>query len=559
MRKTYLLIFCLCLNFFSHANSIINIDNLDMSDWTNTNTVPDRYGFRASYGGYFSKSSETYNGNNALQMTYGSSEGNAAYATTPYVKLRAGEYELTFYVKGNGYFRSINFCAKGCEEDEKRRGIPTDPLTVSMRPMGTTVAAQMLDVWTKYTVSYTIKEDSSYTISFAHNNRIGGTNNSVDGTKPPFLLSGISLVKKPGFDDMVWREREDLNQTMPTGIKFYECNSPLPDNTPFYGVYAEIDLKANSNLEFKAIYNGDGGVYNYPTTKASTENSYVLVNGGFFEAPSGTASRVSRSIVVNKGNILAPILLSHRQKAALWTLSKTGENGIHVGGGTGTQIWSYPTYTATTYTVITPWIAMGGGPRILMNGQVNTNREGFNDDHVNGRHPRTIVGYKDNGNVILMVVDGRDATRSAGIGLFQEAAPILKQLGVNNAVNLDGGGSTAMVAGNTLLNEPSDNNPSYQNQRAVPSFLLVKQKENSSLPELSKENNISWQVTDKKVQIKSNNGDNIEKILIFNITGKKLVEQQVNNVDVTIPISSGVYVVNIQTSYNNETLKIIVP
>ena len=75
-------------------------------------------------------------------------------------------------------------------------------------------------------------------------------------------------------------------------------------------------------------------------------------------------------------------------------------------------------------------------------------------------HPRTAVGVDaDTGEVLLLVVDGR-SSRSRGYTMV-ELANLMVDLGADEAVNLDGGGSSTMVgrnrAGRTaVLNTPSD-------------------------------------------------------------------------------------------------------
>ncbi len=71
------------------------------------------------------------------------------------------------------------------------------------------------------------------------------------------------------------------------------------------------------------------------------------------------------------------------------------------------------------------------------------------------RHPRTIIGQYANDDLILIVVDGRQGEYSKGITLERLQDKLLK-LGVKDAYNLDGGGSTAMYFKNKLLNKPSD-------------------------------------------------------------------------------------------------------
>ncbi|WP_167345657.1 phosphodiester glycosidase family protein [Paenibacillus riograndensis] len=78
-----------------------------------------------------------------------------------------------------------------------------------------------------------------------------------------------------------------------------------------------------------------------------------------------------------------------------------------------------------------------------------------------GVHPRTAVGTKADGSIVLFEIDGRAPGFSEGVET-EELAAILKDLGVVNAMNLDGGGSSTFVArmpgtnGVKMLNQGSD-------------------------------------------------------------------------------------------------------
>lgn len=76
-------------------------------------------------------------------------------------------------------------------------------------------------------------------------------------------------------------------------------------------------------------------------------------------------------------------------------------------------------------------------------------------DWVNRREPRTALGIKDDGTVVLLTVDGHRHARSVGMTI-DEVRKVMKALGARDAINLDGGGSTAMVLGGRLVNLPSD-------------------------------------------------------------------------------------------------------
>jgi exopolysaccharide biosynthesis protein len=73
----------------------------------------------------------------------------------------------------------------------------------------------------------------------------------------------------------------------------------------------------------------------------------------------------------------------------------------------------------------------------------------------NQRHPRTIIGEYANGDLVFIVVDGRQANWSSGVSLEEMQIKLL-ELGVIEAYNLDGGGSSTMVFAGEVLNRPSD-------------------------------------------------------------------------------------------------------
>ncbi|NTE05314.1 phosphodiester glycosidase family protein [Agrobacterium tumefaciens] len=95
------------------------------------------------------------------------------------------------------------------------------------------------------------------------------------------------------------------------------------------------------------------------------------------------------------------------------------------------------------------------------------------------RHPRTCLGIKPNGRVILLTVDGRNEN-SAGMSLM-ELTSLMKWLGCTNVINFDGGGSTTLwidgMPDHGVVNYPSDNKKwDHNGQRKVANVVLVKKK-----------------------------------------------------------------------------------
>ena len=82
--------------------------------------------------------------------------------------------------------------------------------------------------------------------------------------------------------------------------------------------------------------------------------------------------------------------------------------------------------------------------------------------------PRSAVGRLADGRDVIVTLDGRQPGYSIGMTPF-EFAQYLVSIGVVEAGNLDGGGSTTLVAGGQLMNQPSD----AEGERPVGTALVV--------------------------------------------------------------------------------------
>jgi hypothetical protein len=80
-------------------------------------------------------------------------------------------------------------------------------------------------------------------------------------------------------------------------------------------------------------------------------------------------------------------------------------------------------------------------------------RAQFDSDICAGRHPRAALGVT-RGGLLAVTCDGR-AGDEAGLTL-EELAVLMAGLGARRAINLDGGGSAALMAGGRLLNTPRE-------------------------------------------------------------------------------------------------------
>lgn len=91
---------------------------------------------------------------------------------------------------------------------------------------------------------------------------------------------------------------------------------------------------------------------------------------------------------------------------------------------------------------------------------------------VTEKAPRTAIGLLYSGAVVLVVVDGCEAT-DEGVDLNELAELLVDELGVAHAVNLDGGGSTVMVRGGEWWSRPTCNDVPALCERAVTTIACM--------------------------------------------------------------------------------------
>ncbi len=109
--------------------------------------------------------------------------------------------------------------------------------------------------------------------------------------------------------------------------------------------------------------------------------------------------------------------------------------------------------------------AVSFSPRIIVNGKglIKSRKEGW------GVAPRTVMGQREDGAILFLMIDGRQPGYSLGVTLY-EAQEIMLARGAVIAANLDGGSSTVLVDDKGLIvNKPA----SAYGERYLPTAFLV--------------------------------------------------------------------------------------
>ncbi|MDP4108469.1 MAG: phosphodiester glycosidase family protein [Bacillota bacterium] len=91
--------------------------------------------------------------------------------------------------------------------------------------------------------------------------------------------------------------------------------------------------------------------------------------------------------------------------------------------------------------------ALTFGPALVVNG-----KPAFKGDGGQGMNPRTAVGQRKDGAVLLLVLDGRRLNMLGAT--LKDAQKIMLDYGAVNATNLDGGSSSTMYYKNAVINNP---------------------------------------------------------------------------------------------------------
>ena len=123
------------------------------------------------------------------------------------------------------------------------------------------------------------------------------------------------------------------------------------------------------------------------------------------------------------------------------------------------------------------WEALAGGPVLVDEGnplQYGPDSEGW-ESFYDKRHPRSLVGKDADGGVWLVVVDGRFPGEAEGMTIAELTA-LAERLGLVEALNLDGGGSSTLwVLPEGVISHPSDNRIfDHEGQRIVPNAIVVR-------------------------------------------------------------------------------------
>jgi hypothetical protein len=302
-----------------------------------------------------------------------------------------------------------------------------------------------------------------------------------------------------------WINVDSLYQPLPSTVHVFFSNDSL-DGKPFIAYYVSATL-ADKHLDFTTQI-GKGKRYTPSQYYAMEDSALLVVNCTFFTF----AENRNLNLVMKDGKMLAYNIPAIRAKGLDSNLFVYPiRSAIGIGKDRGADVgWIY-TDTAKRWPYVfsgpadpklsrgansdptvddiqikaleQPGIfqkkkrkwkmrtAVGGGPTLLKRGEVfvTNNEELLFAKGEQDKHPRTLMGYTRDGQLIIMAIQGRFPGLAEGATMQQEAL-LMKELGCWEALNLDGGGSSCLLINGKETIKPSDK----EGQRPVPAVFLIK-------------------------------------------------------------------------------------
>ena len=224
------------------------------------------------------------------------------------------------------------------------------------------------------------------------------------------------------------------------------------DNEKYKGYYLVIKDPTRVKIGYTSKLKVEG-----ETTSQIAENNDAVaaVNGGGFTDQSSNALWTGNGgfpigLIMNEGKIIFNDIAKNKE-ADLLAITKEG-------------VMLVGKYSVEKLQELGVQEALSFGPSLVINGKMTP----MSGDGGWGIAPRTVIGQRKDGAIILLVIDGRGAS-SLGATL-RETQEVIYKLGAVNAMNLDGGKSTTMYYDGDIINTPSNS----MGERSIPTAIIVK-------------------------------------------------------------------------------------
>lgn len=298
------------------------------------------------------------------------------------------------------------------------------------------------------------------------------------GFRDWFISTAAGSWEHSYFAHILYSDKQ-IQETLDT-MKVYEAEGVTDptqitfdnkDKGVYESVYDEQVLKRDGDNEVYKLINISGDKYKgyvlvvYDPSRISLFNSPKIRSGGqkltqLAKSAEAVAAVNASGFVRHEGGSLSPngtLIIDGK----LYT-----DKGGPIIGFTYDNVLTLTRESASEAIEHGMKDAVSFEPFLIVNGEPSK----FTKGGGYGLRPRTAVGQRKDGIVLFIVIDG-NSSGTRGIDM-EELTDIFIRYGAYNAANLDGGGSSALVVEDKLINEPTG--WSYKGERYLINAFIVK-------------------------------------------------------------------------------------
>ena len=185
---------------------------------------------------------------------------------------------------------------------------------------------------------------------------------------------------------------------------------------------------------------------------AKDNNAVVAINGGGFYDPNyNSLGGTPQGTVIKNGKLIT----NRKYTKSGGIIGFTNDNKFILGKMTAKEALAKGVRDAVTF-----------GPFLIVNGKPSfiKGNGGW------GTAPRTAIGQRKDGIVLMLVIDGRMIGRPGAD--MVDLTEIMQKYGAYNAANLDGGTSCGLVVNGKLINDPVNGNGKHKTRMIATGFIV---------------------------------------------------------------------------------------
>ena len=208
--------------------------------------------------------------------------------------------------------------------------------------------------------------------------------------------------------------------------------------------YQGYMLVISDPLRVKVGYTSKLGKQGQTTSDIAKDHDAVAAinGGGFFDASdsgrlwAGTGANPTGFVISKGAVVFKDSNITNNTKLSVVAFDSSGK--LIIGNHSISDLTKLNAKEAITF-----------GPALVVNGEA-----AFSGDGGQGMNPRTAIGQRSDGAVLLLVLDGRRLNMLGAT--LKDLQKIMLDYGACNATNLDGGSSSTMYYNGKVLNNPCD-------------------------------------------------------------------------------------------------------